>query len=325
MIIYARQQLSCIYNLQVQLGVILLKKKFDRKTWDTIAFFAFAFPWIFGFVFLTVIPMLASLIMSFTEWDILSSPKWVGLGNFKTIFTDPLFYQSIKVTMTYTLFSVPLSVIISVFIAMLLNNKLHGMDFFRTVFYLPAVISGVVISIVWLWIFNPEFGVINNILKMVGIQGPGWVYDENWAMPSMIIMSLWGIGGNIVIYLAALQSISTELYEAAHIDGAGFWARFKNITVPGISPVLLFTFLTGIINALQTFTQAFVMTSGGPNNSTLFYAFYIYNNAFIWHKMGEACAQAWILFVIIFVLSFISIKLSTRHVHYDAKEGGDII
>lgn len=196
---------------------------------------------------------------------------------------------------------------------------------FRTIFYLPAIVSGVVVAIVWLWIYNPDYGIINSFLRIFGIQGPGWVYDENWALPSVVIMSLWGIGSNIVIYLASLQSISTELYEAASIDGANFWNRLIKITLPGMSPVLLFTLLTGIINALQTFTQAFVMMQGGPNNATNFYAYYIYNNAFVWHKMGEACAQAWILFVVIFILTFITLKLTGGHVYYDSKEGGDIL
>lgn len=302
-----------------------MKTGIKSSTKDTLGFFAFAAPWIIGFIFLTVIPMLASLVISFTDWNILSSPVWIGLENFKTIFTDKLFYKSVQVTLVYTVFSVPLNILLSIFVAMLLNNNLKGMNLFRTIFYLPAIISGVVVAIVWLWIYNPDYGIINSFLRMFGIQGPGWVYDENWAMPSIIIMSLWGIGSNIVLYLAALQGISTEFYEAAHIDGANFWDRLIHITLPGISPVLLFTLLTGIINALQTFTQAFVMTGGGPNNATNFYAYYIYNNAFVWHKMGEACAQAWILFVIIFILTFVTLKLTQGKVHYDNKEGGDIL
>lgn len=302
-----------------------MKKQLSNTTKDTIGFFAFAAPWIIGFILLTLVPMVASLFISFTEWDILSPPKWNGAQNFQTIFSDPIFYKSIRVTIVYTIFSVPINLIVSVFVAMLLNNNLKGMNMFRTIFYLPAIISGVVVAIVWLWMYNPDYGIINSFLRTLGIEGPGWVYDEDWAMPSMIIMSLWGVGSNIVLFLAALQGISTEFYEAAHMDGANFWDRLLHITIPGISPIILFTFLTGVISALQTFTQAFVMTQGGPNNSTNFYAFNIYNNAFVWHKMGEACAQAWILFIIIFILTFISLKASKGHVHYDNKEGGDIL
>lgn len=301
------------------------KSAMKTRTRDTIAFFLFISPWLIGFVVFTIVPMLASLFISFTDWNILTPPVWSGTKNFQTIFSDPLFYKSIQVTLTYTLFSVPLNIILSIFVAMLLNNALPGMRLFRTIFYLPAIVSGVVISVIWLWIYNPDYGLINGFLAMFGIEGPGWVYDENWALPSLIIMSLWGIGTNIVLYLAGLQSISTEFYEAAHIDGANFWQRLIYITLPSMSPVLLFTTLTGIINSLQTFTQAFVMTDGGPNNATNFYAFYIYNNAFVWRKMGEVCAQAWILFIIIFILTMITLKVSNGHVHYGNKEDGKIV
>ncbi len=292
-----------------------------REKKDTFAFFAFAAPWIIGFLFFTVLPMIVSLGISFTKWDILSAPKWIGIGNYLDMFSDPLFFKSLQVTFTYSIFAVPLNVVLSVFVALLLNNKIKGMNIFRTIFYMPAVVSGVVVAIVWLWMFNPEFGILNHILSMIGIVGPKWVYDEHWALPSLVIMSLWNVGGSIVLYLAALQNVSTELYEAAQIDGAGWWARFFNITLPGISPVLLFTIMTGIIGALQTFTPAFIMTNGGPNNATDFYAFYIYNNAFKWHKMGAASAQAWILFIIIFVITLVAIRVVGRYTYYDAKEG----
>lgn len=288
---------------------------------DTIAFFAFVSPWIFGFVFLTVLPMLISLGISFTKWDILTPPKWIGLKNYLDMAVDPLFYKSMQVTLTYTLFSVPIHVIVSIFVALLLNNKIKGMNIFRTIYYMPAVVSGVVVAIVWLWMFNPEFGVFNNILAKIGIEGPKWVYDENWALPSLILMSLWNVGGSIVIYLAALQNVSTELYEAAQIDGAGWWSRFFHITIPGISPVLLFTIMTGIISALQTFTPAFVMTNGGPNFSTTFYAYYIYNNAFKFHKMGMASAQAWVLFILVFLITLVAIRVVGKYTYYEAKEG----
>jgi multiple sugar transport system permease protein len=288
---------------------------------DTFAFFAFASPWIIGFLGLILVPMGASLFLSFTRWNILTPPVWTGLDNFRTIFTDPLFFKSIKITLTYTVFSVPASIILSVFFAILLNSNLKSIRVFRTITYLPAIVSGVVISLLWKWIYNPDFGILNSLLRFFGIIGPGWIFDQNWALPSLIIMSLWGIGGNMVLYLAGLQGIPTELYEAAYIDGARFFRRLICITIPGISPVLLFTLLTGIINALQTFTQAFVMTNGGPNNSTHFYAFYIYKNAFTWRKMGEACAQAWILFVIIFIITTVVLKLTGGRIYYGSTEG----
>lgn len=297
--------------------------KMERR--DTIAFFAFISPWLLGFIFLMLIPMGASVYISLTEWNLLKDPVFVGLENFKTIFTDPLFYKSLSVTFTYAVFAVPLNVILSIFIAMLLNNKLRGMRFFRTIFYLPAVVSGVVVALVWAWMFQPDFGIINNLLGRLGIPGLKWIYSEDTALASLIIMSLWNIGANIVLYLAALQGVPTEQYEAASIDGAGWWQRFRSITLPGISPTLLFTILTGVINALQVFTPAFVMTKGGPNNATSFIAYYIYNNAFVYRKMGEASAQAWILFVMIAILTFIILKSSAGRVYYDGGEEGDIL
>lgn len=289
-------------------------------------FFLFISPWLIGFIIFMLIPMCASVYISLTEWNILRDPVFVGLENFRTIFKDPLFYKSIQVTMTYAIFSVPIGVFTSIFVALLLNNKLAGMNVFRTIFYLPAVVSGVVVAIVWLWMYQPEYGIINTLLGYIGIQGPKWIYSEQWALPSLVIMSLWNVGGNIVLYLAALQGVPSEYYEAAQIDGAGWWSRFRNITLPGISPTLLFTTLTGIISAMQTFTQAYVMTSGGPNNATLFYAYYIYNNAFVYRKMGIACAQAWIMFIIIGILTAISLKLSHGHVYYEGStEGGGMI
>jgi multiple sugar transport system permease protein len=296
--------------------------KRSGKRADTIAFFAFASPWILGFMGLTVIPMFASLAISFTRWNILSSAQWTGFLNYKTIFQDPLFYKSVRVTLLYTVFAVPLVIILSVFVSILLNNNLPGMRGFRTITYLPSVVSGVVVALLWTWVYNPDYGIINSGLAVFGIRGPGWIFDQHWALPSLVIMALWGIGGNMVLYLAGLQGIPTELYEAAHIDGANFFARLFSITIPGISPVLLFTLLTGIISALQTFTQAFVMTQGGPNQSTHFYAYYIYKNAFAYRKMGEACAQAWLLFVIIFIIT-VWVLGATRGRIYYGSSGGD--
>ncbi len=296
-----------------------------KETKQALSFFAFASPWIIGFICLTLIPICASLILSLTEWDILTPPKWIGMQNYIEIFNDPLFYKSLKITITYAVFSVPLNVIFSLFIALLLNSDIKNINLYRTIYYLPAVVSGVVVSLLWAWMFNPEFGLINNLLLKVGISGPKWIYDERWVMSSLIIMSLWGIGGGIILYLSGLQSIPSELYEAAKIDGANWSDKLIHITLPSMSPILLFTTLTGIIGAMQTFTQAYVMTSGGPNNSSLFFAFYIYNHAFTWHKMGKACALAWILFIIIFMLSIIVLKISSKMVYYESKEGGEII
>lgn len=292
---------------------------------ESLPFLAYASPWLIGLLVLLLIPIVASLYLSMTSWDILTPPKWVGLQNYRDIFNDPLFYKSMRVTLTYTIFSVPLGVIISLFVALLLNSNVRGVNLFRTIYYLPAVVSGSAVSLLWAWMFNPEFGLINNLLLKIGIEGPKWIYDEVWVMPSLIIMSLWGIGGSIIMYLAGLQGIPTELYDAAKIDGAGWWQRLFHVTLPTMSPVLLFTTLTGMIGAMQTFTQAYVMTNGGPNHASLFYAFYIYSHAFSWHKMGKACALAWILFAVILVLSLAVLFLSRRFVYYESKEAADIL
>lgn len=296
-----------------------------KKKHKITKFWMFTSPWIIGFLALTFIPMIASIIISFTEWDILTPPKWVGIQNYRDIFKDPLFYKSLKVTLTYTVFSVPINVILSLLVALLLNNNVKNIKIFRTIYYLPAVVSGVVVSLLWSWMFNPEFGLLNNVLMKIGVNGPKWIYDEKWVMASLIIMSIWGIGGGIIMYLSGLQSIPKDLYEAAKIDGVNFWQKLTRITIPSMSPILLFTTLTSIIGSLQTFTQAYVMTDGGPNHSSLFYAFYVYKHAFTWRKMGKACALAWILFLVILVISLLVLKISSSKVYYEATSEGDII
>ncbi|MCR1972924.1 sugar ABC transporter permease [Clostridium sporogenes] len=295
------------------------------KNNKNLKFIGFTSPWIIGFLAITLIPMISSIIISFTEWNILTQPKWVGIKNYIDIFNDPLFYKSLKVTLLYTAFSVPINVVLSLFIALLLNNNIKHMNMYRTIYYLPAVVSGVVVSLLWAWIFNPEFGLLNNMLSKIGIEGCQWIYDEKWVIPSLIIMGIWGIGGGIIIYLSGLQSIPKDLYEAAKIDGASFWQNLIHITIPSMSPILLFTTLTSIIGSLQTFTQAYVMTEGGPNHGSLFYAYYVYKHAFTWHKMGKACALAWILFLIILFISLLVLKVSSSRVYYEAKSGGEII
>lgn len=288
-------------------------------------FIGFTSPWIIGFLTITLIPMVSSLVISFMDWNILTKPKWVGLKNYIDMFNDPLFYNSLKVTLLYTIFSVPINVILSLFVALLLNNDIKYMKVYRTIYYLPAVVSGVVVSLLWAWIFNPEFGLLNNMLSKIGIEGCQWIYDEKWVIPSLIIMGIWGIGGGIIIYLSGLQSIPKNLYEAAKIDGASFWQKLIHITIPSMSPILLFTTLTSVIGSLQTFTQAYVMTEGGPNNASLFYAYYVYKHAFTWHKMGKACALAWILFLVILAISLFILKVSSSKVYYESKAGGEII
>lgn len=302
------------------------RKKMTRlERSECAGFFAFASPWLLGFLLFMVIPMCASAYIALTNWNLLKAPKFIGLDNFKTLFNDSLFYKSIGITVKYTIMAVPANVLLSVMIAMLLNKNLKGMSAFRTMFYLPSIISGVVISLVWLWMFQPDYGLLNEIIVKLGFKPSKWIYDEASALNSLVLVSLWNLGTNIVLYLAALQGIPSEQYEAASIDGANAFSRIWHITIPGISPTLLFTTLTGVINAMQTFTQAYVMTDGGPNQATAFYSYYIYSNAFVYRKMGFASAAAWILFFVICIFTFMLLKLSSGKVYYDGGGDGELL
>jgi multiple sugar transport system permease protein len=280
----------------------------------------FASPWVLGFILWTAGPMLASLVISFTEWDLVSSPDWVGLENFQTMVSDKLVWQSLKVTSIYAFTSVPLHIIVGMGLAMLLNADIKGLRWYRTAFYLPSVLSGVAVALLWRWLFSGEFGLINALLANFGIDGPSWLGDPNWALRSLVLMSLWGVGSGAIIYLAGLQGIPTDLYEAAQVDGAQFWSRFWHVTIPLMTPVLFFQLVTGIIAALQVFTQAFIMTNGGPNNSTLFLLLYLYDNAFRYWRMGYASALAWVLFIYIMILTLILQFTSKRWVYYEGED-----
>jgi multiple sugar transport system permease protein len=290
------------------------------KTMDAVSFYAYTSPWIFGFLVFTLGPMLASIYFSLTEWNMLSAPRFVGLANFsKLLTTDKVFYHSLWVTAYYTFGSVPLGMVAGLLIALLMNAKVRGITVFRTIYYLPSLVSGVAVALLWRWVFNPQMGVINGLLWQVGIKGPGWVFSQDWVIPSFIIMSLWGVGGSMIIYLASLQGVPSELYEAANIDGAGSWRRFLSITLPMISPVLFFNLIMGIIGSFQVFTQSFVMTEGGPNNGSLFLVLYLYRNAFQYFKMGYASSLAWVLFLIIMVFTLLVFRSSSVWVYYESE------
>ena len=293
------------------------KLKFDREAlWGYI----FVGPWIVGFLVFTLGPVLASIYLSFTEYSIFSPPEWVGVKNYVELVTrDRLFLMSLYNTVYYTFFSVPLGIIFAFLLAMLLNVKLPGMNFFRTVFYLPAVTSGVAVSLLWMWLFNPQFGLINYLLRSIGLPGPGWLVDPAWSKPAFIMMSVWGVGGTAVIFLAGLQGVPVSLYEAAVIDGASAWQKFRHVTVPMMTPVIFFNLVMGLIGSFQVFTSAYVMTQGGPQNSTLFYVLYLFRQGFRLLRMGYAAAMAWILFLIVIVLTLIQLRLSGRWVYYEGE------
>ncbi len=288
--------------------------------------YAFIAPWLVGFLIFTAGPMIASFVISLLSWSMLSSPTWVGLENYQSIITeDPIFLTSLWNTGFYVLFSVPLCVVAGLALAMLLHNRLPGMGFFRTMLFLPSIMNIVAASVLWLWIFNPEFGLLNTLLRGLGVQGSLWLQSETWAKPSLVIMSLWGVGGTTIIFLAALQGIPQELHEAAELDGAGPARRFFHITIPMISPAIFFSSIMGVIGSFQVFAQAFVMTGaaqpgsgGGPNNATLFLVLYLYKMAFQEFRMGYASALAWILFFIILVFTVLQTQLSKHRVYYEA-------
>lgn len=293
----------------------------DRRR-QTMRFFLWISPWLFGFVLLTLIPILGSFYISFTEWNIISDPEWVGLENYLDLFADPIFLKSLQVTFLYCAITVPLSLILSLGVAMLLNGDLPYAGILRTIYYLPCVLSSVATALLWSWIFNYRFGLLNQLLSLIGIEGPNWLSDERWALIALAVMSLWGVGGGIVFYLAGLQTVPQHLHEMAKIAGAGWWRRLFTITLPSMSPILLFSLLTNLIGGMQTFTSSYLMTSGGPNNSTMFYALYLYQNAFSYHKMGKACAMAWVLLVIIMALSLLVMKVTKPLIYYE-NEGGE--
>jgi multiple sugar transport system permease protein len=299
-------------------GVVAQPRRSRLRRREAIEGFLMAAPWMIGFVLFTAGPMLAAVYLGMTQWDIVTKPEFVGLQNYITMFTDDeLFPQSLKVTITYTLMSVPLHVVFGFILAALLNAKAPFQNLFRAIYYLPSVLPLVASAVLWSWILNPEFGLLNYALHLAGIDGPGWLTDENWALPAIVLMNLQFIGITFVIMLAGLQRVPQELFEAAQLDGAGRWSLIRNITLPLMSPVIFFTIIININNSFQTFTQAYVMTNGGPENATLFYMLYLYNNAFRLFHMGYASALAWILFLAIVAVTIVQFRLSRLWVHVD--------
>ena len=282
---------------------------------EALLFYLFISPWLAGLLIFVAGPMLASLYLSLTRWDLLSPSRFIGLANYQEMLTgDPLFWHSLRVTTIYTLAYVPLDLVGGLACALLVNQKVRGIGVFRTIFYLPSVIAGVGYVVLWMWLLNPQAGLVNTMLHHVGIQGPRWLQDPRWALPAMIGMSLWGVGRSMVIFLAGLQDIPGHLYEAAAIDGAGRWPSFWRITLPLLTPAILFNLILGVINTFQTFTNAFIATDGGPLDATLFFVLYIYRKAFQHFAMGYASSLAWVLFLIVFICTLVIFRTSGRWV-----------
>ena len=284
---------------------------------ETIDGYLFISPWLLGFLFFTVGPMIASIYLSFTEWNLLLPARWVGLANFAGALKDDVFWLSLYNTAYYTFLSVPLHLLASLLLAVMLNVRIHGTRFYRTLYYIPSITPVVASSILWIWFFNPTYGVANAILKAVGLPPQMWFFDTALAKPTFVLISLWGIGQSTIIILAGLQGVPQELYEAAEMDGAGTWNKFWNITWPMISPTTFFVFIMAIIGGFQGgFMQAYIMTGGGPDRSTTTLEYLIYNHLYSWQHVGYAASIAWFVFVIIFIITLFNWRFGGRLVQY---------
>lgn len=299
-----------------------IKSRSRPRRAEILGGYACISPWILGFLTLTLLPMLASLYLSFTYYGVLNKPEWVGVDNYVYAFmTDDLFWKSLHRTLTWTLLTVPLGMLGSMLAAILLNQGLMGTAFYRTLFYLPSLTPVAAAAVLWKWILHSDVGALNYILEQVGIDGPGWLVDPDWALLALALIALWtGIGGNrMIIFLAGLQGVPQELYEAAEIDGANSLQKTIHVTVPLISPTVFFNLILGVIGSFQVFAMAFVTTEGGPAYATWFYALHIYTQAFVSFDMGYASALSWVLFVIVVTLTLLQFRGSSRWVYY---EGG---
>lgn len=277
--------------------------------------FLFILPWLVGYIVFTAGPILVMFVLSFFKYD-LATASFVLLENYKALTNDPLFWQSLRVTLTYSAIIIPLGLVLGLGIALLMNQNIAFRNIFRTIYYLPAIMSGVAVALLWKWVFNPEFGLINYLLSFVGIQGPKWLASPQWALPSLVIVGLWGIGRTMLIYLAGLQNIPTDLYEAAIIDGANPIRRFISVTIPMLSPVILFNVIIEMIVSFQVFTVAYVMTQGGPNFATLFYALYLYRQVLIYSQFGYGSAMGVVLFFIVLLLTMFIFRFSRKYIYY---------
>ncbi|MBI3958383.1 MAG: sugar ABC transporter permease [Chloroflexi bacterium] len=291
-----------------------------RRRRDTVEGYLFIMPVVLGLLFFTIGPMLASFYISFTKYPILRSPEWIGLRNYVNMFTkEPNFWQSVKVTLLYAITAVPLGILGAFLLALLLNQRIKGMSFFRTSFYIPTIVPAVASAVLWGWLLNPDYGLINAILKGVGLPTSRFLGEPNSALASLVLMSLWSVGGGMVIYLAGLQGIPETFYEAAKIDGANSRQLFRFITVPLMTPTLFFGLVMGLIGAFQYFTEAFILTQGGPLFSTYFYSLMVYERAFRFTQMGMATAMAWVLLLVVLSLTLLVFRSSALWVFYETE------
>jgi multiple sugar transport system permease protein len=291
-----------------------LRKPAGRRN---VTGYIFIAPFILGFLLWFLIPALTSVWLAFQDWNMINPPEFVGLDNFRKLLSDELFWQALKVTTLYTVISVPLTMVLAFALALLMNTKVRGITTFRTLYYLPSIIPAVANAVLWAWFLNSDFGLLNALLHAIGLPKVLWLQEPELALPALILMSLWGLGGPMVTYLAGLQGIPNEFYEAAEIDGAGPWAKLWHVTIPLMSPVIFFNLIMGIIGTFQVFTAAYLITNGGPQNATLFYVLYVWRNAFQFLDMGYGAALAWVLFFIIMGLTTFIFRGVGSRVYYE--------
>jgi multiple sugar transport system permease protein len=291
----------------------------SQRAQEELAAYLFIMPWLIGFLVWTAGAMFFSLGLSFFSTDLLSGTRFIGLENYQKLISDDLFKKALWVTTAYTALTVPFGTILALGIAMMLNQKIRHLSFWRTVYYLPAVVSGVAVALIWSWVLQPDYGLLNTALRFFSLPTPRWLASEDWAIVGLAMIALWGTGTNMLLYLAGLQSIPTELQEAARIDGAGGWGVFRHVTLPLLTPTIFFNVIISIIASYQVFTNAYILTNGGPNNATLTLVLYLYRQAFQLFQFGYASAVAWALFAIILVFTLLVVRSSELWVHY---EGG---
>jgi multiple sugar transport system permease protein len=300
-------------------GVRSRRRPWRRRWTEYLIGYFFVSPFIVGFLLFYAGPMLASAVLAFLQYDMLTSPRWVGTANLERMARDDLFYTALGNTAYYTFLAVPLQVLVALLLAVALNRKIRGMGVYRTAFYLPAVTPVVASVTLWMWIYNPDYGLANAALRLLGFPGIGWLWDPNWSKPSLVLMSLWNVGTQMVVFLAGLQGVPDGVLEAASVDGAGPVRRFLSIVVPLVSPVILFNLVVGVINSFQVFTAAFIATEGGPRDTTLMYVLFLYREAFTNFRMGYASALAWLLFLVIMGFTVAQFALARRWVHYETR------
>lgn len=298
---------------------------FEESFWGWL----FALPAILGLIIFKLGPVLASLFLSFTQYDIISAPKWIGLDNYSKLLNDDLWLTSVQVTLRYVGLFVPSALITAYAIALLMSRDVKGIYLYRTIWYLPSVVPAVASATIWRWGLNPEFGPINYPLKWLGLPAPRWLTDPDWIVPSIVFISLWGLGNTVLIFLAAIKGVPTSLYEAAEVDGAGRWTRFRHVTLPMTSSIIFYQLIVNIIGSFQVFGVAYVLfvrnssaSSAGPDNAALFYVLYMYRNAFSYFRNGYASAMAWVLFVVIMLFTALLFYSQRRWVYYETEGGG---